>query len=80
MAKQYFKLTGYYEGLTAKRINQSGRLWLLRVVNDGPPYWLVMIRGFDPDTDRASGEFGDSPMRHKPAPSSSSSAPFIHHT
>ena len=55
MAKQYFKLPGYYEGLTAKRIAQSGRLWCLRVCNDPPPYFLVIIRGFNRDRDKASG-------------------------
>jgi hypothetical protein len=55
MPKQFFKLTGYYDGLTVKRIAQSGRLWLVRVVNDPPPYWFVMIKGFDPTRDRASG-------------------------
>ena len=48
MAKQYFKLTGDYEGLIARRIAQSGRLWLVRVINDGRPYYFVFIRGFDP--------------------------------
>jgi hypothetical protein len=55
MAKQYFKLTGYYEGLTAKRVAQSGRLWLVRIVNDPPPYWFVMIKNFDLTRDKASG-------------------------
>ena len=55
MAKQYFKLPGYYEGLTAKRIEQSGRLWFVRVCNDPPPYWLVIIRGFNRERDKASG-------------------------
>lgn len=53
--KQYFKLSGYYEGLTAKRIKQSGRLWLVRVVNDPPPYYFVIIRNFDMHRDKASG-------------------------
>ena len=55
MPKQYFNLTGYYQGLTVKRIAQSGRLWLVRVINDPPPYWFVMIRNFDPTRDKASG-------------------------
>jgi len=55
MAKKYFNLPGYYEGLTAKRIEQSGRLWLVRVCNDPPPYWLVMIRGFNRKREKASG-------------------------
>jgi hypothetical protein len=55
MAKKYFKLPGYYEGLTAKRIEQSGRLWFVRVCNDPPPYWLVIIRGFKRERDKASG-------------------------
>ena len=47
------KLTGILKGFTAKRIAQSGRLWLVRVI-DNPPSWVVLIRGFDPIRDRAS--------------------------
>lgn len=53
--KQYFKLPGYYEGLTARRLKQSGRLWLVCIVNDTPPYWFAIIRNFDLKRDRASG-------------------------
>jgi hypothetical protein len=63
MAKVLFKLPGYYEGIRARRIKQSGRLWLVRVVNDFDkkeggtfkPYWFVLIKGFDPIRDKASG-------------------------
>jgi hypothetical protein len=65
MSKTFFKLPSYYEGLTARRIRQSGRLWLVRVVSEeGPngeripvrwPYWFVIIKGFDPERDEASG-------------------------
>ena len=55
MAKQLFKLPGYYKGLIGRRLRQSGRLWLVRVANNPPPYWLVMIRSFHIERDRASG-------------------------
>lgn len=53
--KQYFKLSGDYEGLKVRRLRQSGRLWLVRVINDGAPYWFVMIRNFQLERDRMSG-------------------------
>ena len=34
MAKVFFRLPGYSEGIRARRIKQSGRLWLVPVVND----------------------------------------------
>jgi hypothetical protein len=37
-----------YDGLKCHRMAQAGRLELLRVVNDPPSYWLVMIRNFNP--------------------------------
>jgi hypothetical protein len=63
MAKVLFKLPGHYEGIRARRIKQSGRLWLVRVVSDPDkreggtfkPYWFVLIKGFDPLRDKASG-------------------------
>jgi hypothetical protein len=63
MAKVLFKLSGYYEGIRARRIKHTGRLWLVRVVSDpdkregGPfkPYWFVLVKGFDPVKDKASG-------------------------
>jgi hypothetical protein len=33
--------------LRCSRIEQAGRLELVRVVNDPPSYWLVLIRAFD---------------------------------
>ncbi|MGC2577543.1 MAG: hypothetical protein WA376_08190, partial [Terrimicrobiaceae bacterium] len=58
--KTIFKLPSYYEGLRARRIKQSGRLWLVRVVSEEGvpvqwPYWFVMIRNFNLEKDRASG-------------------------
>jgi hypothetical protein len=37
----------WYDGIRCQRIEQAGRLELLRVLNDGLPYWLVMIRNFN---------------------------------
>lgn len=58
--KTFFKLPSYYEGLTARRIKQSGRLWLVRVVSEEGrpvqyPYWFVMIRNFDLEKDKPRG-------------------------
>jgi hypothetical protein len=36
-----------YDGLKCHRMSQAGRLELLRVTNDPPPYWFVMIRNFN---------------------------------
>lgn len=33
--------------LRCYRLEQAGRLELLRVLNDPPPYWFVLIRNFD---------------------------------
>jgi len=33
--------------LRCRRLKQAGRLELLQIVNDPPPYWFVMIRNFD---------------------------------
>jgi hypothetical protein len=63
MAKVFFRLPGYYEGIRARRIKQSGRLWLVRVVSDPDkreggtfkPYWFVAIKSFNPAKDKASG-------------------------
>ncbi len=53
--KTFFDLPSYYEGLKARRMAQSGRLWLCKVINDPPPYFLVMIRGFDREKDAQTG-------------------------
>ena len=37
-----------YHGLKCSRLAQAGRLELLRVLNDPPSYWFVMIRNFNP--------------------------------
>jgi hypothetical protein len=51
MPKTFFYLPHYYEGLKARRIRQSGRLWLVKVINDPPQYLLAFIREFDLFTD-----------------------------
>ena len=55
MAKLFFSLPNYYEGLRARRVQQSGRLWLVKIINDPPAYWLVFIRNFNLEQDKASG-------------------------
>ena len=40
-------LSEWYGDLRCYRLEQAGRLELLRVLNDPPPYWFVMIRNFD---------------------------------
>ena len=37
-----------YSDLKCYRMAQAGRLELLRVTNDPPVYWLVLIRNFNP--------------------------------
>jgi hypothetical protein len=34
--------------LRLRRLEQAGRLELVQIVNDPPPYWFVMVRNFDP--------------------------------
>ena len=63
MAKTFFNLPGFYEGIRARRIRQSGRLWLVKVISDEDkergdswkPYWFVFIRNFDLKKDGACG-------------------------
>ena len=60
MPKTFFKLPSYYEGLKARRIKQSGRLSLVRVVSEEGrpvqwPYWFVIIRNFNLEKDKVSG-------------------------
>jgi hypothetical protein len=33
--------------LRLRRLEQAGRLALVQIVNDPPPYWFVLIRNFD---------------------------------
>jgi hypothetical protein len=33
--------------LRLRRLEQAGRLELVQIVNDPPPYWFVLIRNFD---------------------------------
>jgi len=35
------------EALRCRRLKQCGRLELLQITNDAPPYWFVMIRNFN---------------------------------
>ena len=37
----------WYGPLRCRRLEKCGRLELLQITNDPPPYWLVMIRNFD---------------------------------
>jgi len=37
-----------YSDLKCHRLAQAGRLEFLRVINDPPAYWFVMIRNFNP--------------------------------
>ena len=53
--KQLFKLSGILKGFTGECIAQSGRLRLVRLVDDPTGSWVVLIKGFDPIRDRASG-------------------------
>lgn len=46
--------------LRARRLEKFGRLELLQILNDQPPYWFVMIRNFDPQRDVAPGMKGHS--------------------
>jgi hypothetical protein len=50
--KTFFTLTGAYEGLKVRRLAQSGRLVLYRVLNDGSLYWLVQVKNFQEEIDR----------------------------
>lgn len=45
--------------LRARRLEKFGRLELLQILNDQPPYWFVLIRNFDPKRDWAPGTKGD---------------------
>jgi hypothetical protein len=38
-------MTGFYEGIEAKREKVIGRLELLRVWDDPPPYWFIRLQG-----------------------------------
>ena len=53
--KVFFDLPEMYDGLRARRLSQVGRLVLYQIINDGAPYWLVIIRNFDPGVDVAEG-------------------------
>src|SRR5258708_7129846 len=45
--KKILTLSEDYGALRCYRMEQAGRLELLRVLNDPPPYWFVMIRNFN---------------------------------
>jgi hypothetical protein len=72
MAETFFKVPGYYEGIRARRIKQSGRLWLVRVVNDPDKReggtWHRgghMMRGFS-EVRIATGGAGPPPQKEGP--------------
>jgi hypothetical protein len=44
-----------YGDLRARRMEITGRVELLQVLNDPPPYWLVIIRSFEPKRDTGQG-------------------------
>ena len=78
MAKTFFQPPSYYEGLKARRIKQSGRLWLVRVISEEErpvqyPYWFVIIRNFNLEKDwpvaQLQSAFGVSAMRIRLMPS-----------
>jgi hypothetical protein len=48
MKKTLLLTNEQYDGLKCYSMQQAGRLELLRVINDPPAYWLVMIRNFNP--------------------------------
>ena len=57
MAKQFFHLTGEYQGKYVRRLKQFGRITFYRVVRDDQeiiqePYWLIQIKAFDEERDR----------------------------
>jgi hypothetical protein len=39
--------------LRSRRLEQAGRLELVRILNDPPAYWFVLIRNFDMSTESA---------------------------
>jgi hypothetical protein len=65
--KTFFWLMGAYEGLKVRRLAQSGRLVLYRVLNDGPPYWLIQVKNFQEEIDRPKlqheSKFGNGTFR-----------------
>lgn len=66
--KQFITLPEMYEDLQARRIRKFGRVELLRIFNDGPPYWFVRIAGFNetrdrPRSKRCGSEFGNGYWR-----------------
>jgi hypothetical protein len=50
--KQFITLPEMYGDLQARRIGKFGRVELLRIINDGAPYWFVRVTGFDETRDR----------------------------
>lgn len=57
MAKQFFKLTGDYEGKRVRRLKQFGRVVFYRVFFDPDEivqidYWLIAIKNFSEEHDR----------------------------
>jgi hypothetical protein len=66
--KQFITLPEMYGDLQARRIQKFGRVELLRIFNDGEPYWFVRIKGFNEERDRplfrrCGSEFGNGYWR-----------------
>lgn len=47
LGEQYGQAAPDGSPLRARRLQQGGRLELVQIVNDQPPYWFVLIRNFD---------------------------------
>jgi hypothetical protein len=43
--KFFIEMGGFYEGIQARREKVFGRLELLRVLHDRPPYWFIRLQG-----------------------------------
>lgn len=65
--RQFITLPEMYDGLKARRIRKFGRVELLRIINDGAPYWFVRLSGYTekdrPRFKAAGSEFGNGYWR-----------------
>jgi hypothetical protein len=43
--RTFILMKGFYEGLRARRLEVYGRLELLEIMNDPPPYWFIRLYG-----------------------------------
>ena len=55
MGAEYVKLSGVLRNFTGELVAQSGRLWLVRLVDDSTGSWIVLVKRFNPLRDRACG-------------------------